>query len=203
MHAVPTARTHPARRTSFTLGLIVLGATVAFPITAQQHDPSMHARHMGQSEGDDTSSPYVELTERAIKALSDAEVQGLRAGEGMGFALAAELNGYPGPKHVLEMADSLQLTADQRRDTQKVFDQMAATARALGEQLVEAESWLDRAFASGSIDAERLDRLTATVAELRGRLRAAHLRAHLEMMDILDERQVTDYARLRGYGAAP
>ena len=44
---------------------------------------------------------------RSIKALSDQQIADLGAGRGMGLALAAELNGYPGPSHVLELADKL------------------------------------------------------------------------------------------------
>ena len=41
--------------------------------------------------------PYAGQQTRAIKALSDDDIAALRAGEGMGMAKAAELNGYPGP----------------------------------------------------------------------------------------------------------
>ena len=48
--------------------------------------------------------PYAGLDVRAVKALSDVQIADLRAGRGMGLALPAELNGYPGPTHVLEHA---------------------------------------------------------------------------------------------------
>jgi hypothetical protein len=41
--------------------------------------------------------PYAGLEARAIKALSEQQIADLEAGRGMGMALAAELNGYPGP----------------------------------------------------------------------------------------------------------
>ena len=41
-------------------------------------------------------------------------VADLKAGRGMGLALAAELNGYPGPSHVLELADKLKLSAEDK-----------------------------------------------------------------------------------------
>ena len=59
-------------------------------------------------------TPYAGMQSRPIKALSDQQVSDLRAGRGMGLALAAELNGYPGPSHVLEFADQLELSAEQR-----------------------------------------------------------------------------------------
>ena len=38
----------------------------------------------------------------------------------MSLALAAELNGYPGPLHVLELADRLGLSAEQRGKVQQL-----------------------------------------------------------------------------------
>ena len=49
-------------------------------------------------------TPYAGQQTRTIKALSDDEIAALRNGEGMGMAKAAELNGYPGPIHVLSLA---------------------------------------------------------------------------------------------------
>ena len=59
-------------------------------------------------------TPYAGMQARPIKALSDQQIADLKAGRGMGLALAAELNGYPGPLHVLELADKLDLSAEQR-----------------------------------------------------------------------------------------
>jgi hypothetical protein len=53
-----------------------------------------------------SEAPYAGHQERPIKALAPEEVAGLLGGEGMGYALAAELNHYPGPRHVLDLADS-------------------------------------------------------------------------------------------------
>ncbi len=52
-------------------------------------------------------SPYTGMQQREIKALSAETVSGYLAGHGMGFAMVAELNSYPGPKHVLELAEQL------------------------------------------------------------------------------------------------
>ena len=59
-------------------------------------------------------TPYAGMQNRPIKALSEQQVADLNAGRGIGMALAAELNGYPGPSHTLELADKLELSADQR-----------------------------------------------------------------------------------------
>ena len=151
-------------------------------------------------EGHGEASPYAELQARDIKALSAEEVEALLLGDGMGFALAAELNGYPGPKHVLELADSLRLTGEQRRRMDALMQRMQDRARALGRELVEGERALDRAFAAGSIDAPGLEEAVGRLARLRGDLRTVHLAAHIITADLLTEHQRHLYQRLRGYG---
>ncbi|MGY4293521.1 hypothetical protein ACVWXN_001616 [Bradyrhizobium sp. i1.4.4] len=68
-----------------------------------------------------SSQPYAGLEQRPIKALSHQQIDDLQTGRGMGLALAAELNGYPGPSHVLELGDRLDLTPDQRIRVQGLF----------------------------------------------------------------------------------
>ena len=51
-----------------------------------------------------TTSPYTGEEQRAIKALSEEEIKDLLEARGMGLAKAAELNSYPGPLHVLQLA---------------------------------------------------------------------------------------------------
>ncbi|MFW6201152.1 MAG: Spy/CpxP family protein refolding chaperone [Gemmatimonadota bacterium] len=154
------------------------------------------------AQGHDHASPYVDLRDREVKALSADDVDALLAGEGMGFALTAELNGYPGPKHVLELADSLELTAEQRERTLAVMDAMAAEARELGARLVDAERSFDQAFAEQTIRADRVREAARAIGALRGELRAVHLAAHLSMMQILTRHQRHVYQELRGYGVA-
>src|SRR5258708_7085156 len=67
-----------------------------------------------------SQQPYAGLEGRSIKALSEQQIADLQAGRGMGLALAAELNGYPGPMHVLEFADSLGLSDQQRAKMQEL-----------------------------------------------------------------------------------
>jgi hypothetical protein len=85
-------------------------------------------------------TPYAGLQTRTIKSLSEQQVADLGAGRGMGLALAAELNGYPGPSHVLELADKLELSVDQRASVQAMFDAMKAEAIPLGSKLLEQEA---------------------------------------------------------------
>jgi Spy/CpxP family protein refolding chaperone len=119
----------------------------------------------------------------------------------MGLALAAELNDLPGPRHVLDLADSLALSAAQRATVQATFDAMLSRARELGTAIVAAERELDAAFAGGTIDREGLDAATARIAELHGQLRFTHLAAHLDMRGVLTDEQIERYRRLRGYAA--
>lgn len=184
MHSQPSSR----RSVGFLILLLTLPAA---PALAQDH------QHAGHRHGD---SPYAELADREIKALSGEEVSGLLAGQGMGMALAAELNGYPGPKHVLELADMLELTDDQRVRVQAIFDGMEARAVELGERLVALERELDRAFAAGIITPEALSRLLSDIGEARARLRRVHLQAHLEVTPVLTEAQRAHYDMARGYG---
>ena len=147
--------------------------------------------------------PYAGQQARAIKALSDEDIAALRKGEGMGMAKAAELNGYPGPAHVLQLAVQLGITDAQRRDVQAIFDRMSAAAKPLGGELIAQEQTLDQLFAKGDITPDRLAVATAAIAALQGRLRAVHLSAHLETRALLNPAQIARYEQLRGYSGAP
>jgi len=142
---------------------------------------------------------YGGMQARSVKALSDQQIADLRAGRGMGLALAAELNGYPGPLHVLELADPLGLSPNQRFQVQGLYDAMKAEAIATGERLIEAETALDRAFKDRTITAERLADLSAAIGRHQGALRAVHLKYHLTTSGLLTADQSRRYAELRGY----
>ena len=144
-------------------------------------------------------SPYSGEEQRDIKSMSTAEIEALRRGDGMGFAKAAELNRYPGPRHVLELADELELSSSQREKTEQLFAAMQADAAMLGEQLIAAEAALDRLFDSGAVDATVLESQLVAIGNLRARLRFVHLNAHLRQKEILNPHQVGRYVALRGY----
>ena len=146
-------------------------------------------------------TPYAGMQSRSIKALSDQQIADLNAGRGMGLALGAELNGYPGPSHVLELADKLDLSADQRAGMQRLFDSMKAEAMPLGAKLIEQEAELERQFAARTVTPESLRASTAAVAATQGVLRETHLKYHLSTGSILTQAQMTKYAELRGYGS--
>lgn len=147
-------------------------------------------------------SPYGGQESRAIKALSPQEVSDYLSGKGMGLAKAAELNGYPGPVHVLELAVQLELTAEQRAKSEALFQRTRSSAIALGKELVKEERALDELFASRSIDAPALASSLARIGKLQSQLRQVHLGAHLEQAALLSPEQIARYSQLRGYGAS-
>jgi Spy/CpxP family protein refolding chaperone len=148
------------------------------------------------------ASPYSGFEQRPIKALSQQQVADLQAGRGMGLALPAELNGYPGPSHVLELAAQLHLTDAQREQVQNLFAAMKAETTPLGKKLIEQEAGLDRLFAEKTITPVALTTATSAIGTTQSALRAAHLRYHLTMTEVLTPAQVKHYAELRGYGPA-
>ncbi|MEO0486156.1 MAG: Spy/CpxP family protein refolding chaperone [Pseudomonadota bacterium] len=147
--------------------------------------------------------PYSGLETREIAALSAHDSEDLEAGRGWGLALPAELNGYPGPLHVLDLAEALELTGAQRDQVQAVFVEMQREAQSAGAALVAAERALDGAFSDGTVTGHTLKRLVDAAAEARAALRYVHLSRHLVTLDILTPAQVERYAVLRGYADDP
>ena len=147
-----------------------------------------------------TTSPYSGQEQRAIKALSDEEIRDLLEARGMGLAAkAAELNSYPGPLHVLQLANELGLSDAQRKATDSLYANMRQRARSIGRQIIEAERTLDRAFANAAIEPATLRSQVGAIATLQGELRAAHLEAHLAQHALLTPEQIARYNVLRGY----
>ncbi len=146
-----------------------------------------------------TSQSYAGQETQEIKALSPADVNAYLEGHGMGLAKAAELNHYPGPKHVLELSGKLQLSEQQVAEAQAAYDKMHAEAVRLGKDVVEREQKLNGLFTSGVIDEHQLVELVNEIARLQGELRIVHLHAHLVMKKLLSPHQVAEYDKLRGY----
>jgi Spy/CpxP family protein refolding chaperone len=159
------------------------------------------AQHHGHGAGahQQQASPYAGQEQRAIKALSEDEQRGWLEGQGMGLAKAAELNGYPGPMHVLELAPQLGLTPQQSAATRELMQRHKAQARTLGAQLVEAERQLDLAFSARRATPDEVERLTGAIGALQARIRAEHLRTHLAQTALLTPEQVAKDPALRGY----
>ena len=160
-----------------------LSCLAAFALIAAAPSSAQHAH------GNHAPGAYAGMHDRAIKALSAQQLADLRAGKGMSLALPAELNGYPGPLHTLELAEPLGLRPEQRTRTQELF----------GEEVIAAETALDMLFREKRATADAVAAATVHAAQAQGRLRQTHLRYHLAMMDVLTAEQVAAYNKLRGY----
>lgn len=158
---------------------------------------------LAQHDHGAAASSYAGWQGREIKALSSEQVADLREGRGMGASLPAELNGVPGPLHVLQMAERLGVSAEQRRSLERITAAMKASAQQLGEQVIAAEADLDKAFEAGTADEALIREATSRIAALQGRLRATHLLAHLQTRQLLSAEQVAAYNVARGYAEAP
>ena len=143
--------------------------------------------------------PYAGQETRGIKALSQEEVDQYLAGAGAGFAKPAELNHHPGPSHVLELADRLALTPEQRERVRRLMDSHKAEARAAGAKVVQAERDLEALFRRGSVEEAELADAVTRAARTQGEYRLTHLETHRELRAILTSEQVAAYDSLRGY----
>lgn len=173
----------------------LLVATVlafAWPAFAQQkgHGP------------DHQKPPYAEMVARPIKALSSDQIADLKAGRGMGLSLPAELNGYPGPKHVSELSDQLGLSAQQRQTTAILIEAMSKEAIASGAELIALETKLETLFADRTASKARVRVVIDRIGAVQANLRYVHLKSHLAMHAAMTPEQTRRYAVLRGYGPA-
>ena len=175
--------------------LAVAGGALVTPALAQ------HAH--GGSQGAASSQLYTGQQVREIKSLSADDLAALRRGAGWGMAIPAELNGVPGPAHLLELRDEIGLDKGQIAAITTVRDRMREGAIAAGERFIEAERALDAAFAEGVPSANDLDRLVREAGEARAALRLVHLSAHLETPPVLRPKQTARYNALRGYAPDP
>jgi hypothetical protein len=164
----------------------IFGAFLSLAATAQHHG----------------HSPYAGMERREIKSLSDADIADLRRGAGWGLALSAELNGMPGPAHVLELKDRLGLSPAQIASIEAIFLAMQTEARAAGESFIAAEAAIESAFRQGNLTEDRLRSLVAAAAEARANLRFIHLSRHLQIPALLTADQIARYNELRGYTAS-
>jgi Spy/CpxP family protein refolding chaperone len=159
-------------------------------------NPAALAQHHQHPGG---HSPYAGFEKRSLKAFSEQQLEDLRQGRGMGLALPAELNGYPGPVHVLELADRLDLSPDQKRRMEELHAAMKAESVELGGRLIEQETVLEEQFAQRKITPGSLNDLTSAIGLIQAKLRNAHLKYHLLTVGVLKPDQVRTYNMLRGY----
>ena len=168
------------------ISLVVMFTLILASAVPERADAQSHSKYAGQER-------------RAIKSLSNEDIAELTRGAGGGFAKVAELNGVPGPLHLLEMKDQIALTPDQVANVTKIYNQMREAATKFGSEFIQGESELDRAFRDGSITEATLKTQLERISRVRAKLRGVHLLAHLRVLPILSEAQVAAYNRLRGY----
>jgi hypothetical protein len=186
---------------------------VLFSVTGcqndKQHQESTSAESQAPSKAHKSHkhqqghSPYAGQQNRDLKAFPPKMIKQLKKGSGMpfyGMAKPAELNSYPGPKHLLQGKDTLALTPNQISQIQELYDTMHKQAVATGQKLLSNERKLDSAFAANSISPKELDTLMARSGKLYGKLRHIHLKAHLKAKKVLSKNQINTYDRWRGYG---
>ena len=146
-------------------------------------------------------SKYAGEEKREIKSLSTSDIGELQKGKGWGLAKAAELNGVPGPVHLLEMKEEIDLSAEQIQAIEDIYRKMKQEAVPLGLELIELERELNTHFANRTITDERLRQILQKIARVRRQLRYVHLSTHLKTPDILKSDQITLYNKLRGYSS--
>lgn len=145
--------------------------------------------------------PYAGQQAREIKALSRDEIEGYLAGAGMGYARPAELNGYPGPMHVLQLAEQIKLTAQQKVAMRHLMEDHKAQARSLGARFVQSERELEVLFRAGNVDQATLAASVEQASMLQGLYRLSHLETHRKALALLTPDQVSAYNRARGYSS--
>ena len=180
------------RLSSGLIFLLICGVTsYAQDVNEHSHDQSM-------------VSPYAGEQTRAIRTLSAEDIRELQDGGGWGLAKAAELNGLPGPAHLLEMVDrgEIHLSADQLSRIHSLYQEMKDRAIPVGLELIEQERHLNERFAAGDITEDELQRLVTQIGETTAELRYIHLSTHLETYPVLNPHQIAVYNRIRGYFAA-
>lgn len=154
---------------------------------------------------DKPKSEYQGPEIREIKSLSKRDIKALQRGTGWSLAKAAELNGMPGPAHVLELKGPLNLTEKQIDQVRRIWQQMQDAAKKQGLVYIAAEQEIEDFFKRGPQDPERLNDLLQNSAISLAELRKVHLIAHLKTRPLLTKHQIIRYSELRGYssGAHP
>ncbi len=178
------------------VGVFLVGIGVGY-IMFETEDPKGHQEEMSSTPM--THSPWAGEQTREIKSLTARELTGIPKGHGVGMALPAELNSYPGPRHVLDLSEELNLTPEQKEQIELFYQEMSQQAVPLGQQFIEIEREIDGKFVDKSITSEELSELLKNSSEIKWQLRNIHLQAHLKTADVLSLEQISLYDQLRGY----
>jgi Heavy-metal resistance len=192
---------NPGQRSlhTITMSLIIMAVLVTGAIAAEIQTAPVAKEPFHK----DLHSPYAEQHNAAETGLLPNEFEALSMGTGMAMALPAELNGYPGPRHVLDAADAGQfsLSPGQRETIQNLYDGMLSEARARGQEIIQAEAQLTQGFRHADMDEAKLREILERIANLRRELRFIHLRTHLKTRAMLTHEQIERYNAVRGYDA--
>jgi hypothetical protein len=173
--------------------------------SSEHHNSDMNKMARNTQIGNSTDnilSPYTAEQNRTIKSLSDTDILSLQSGTGEvygGLAKSAELNGYPGPRHVLDLASELNMTEEQQIGIEVIYNNMRNQAVPVGLQIIEIEKQVENSFANNTIREQSLQMLLDLSSHLYGQLRYIHLSSHLKVMDALTPQQVNTYNEIRGY----
>lgn len=187
-----------------TIITIIVTAIGAVGIAESRHFFTQSVATDTETQTSAIHSLYAGQEARGIKALSQADIEGLLAGAGTpfgGMAKPAELNGYPGPRHVLDAieAGEFEVTNEQKTQIENLYEKMKAQAIMLGKQIITIEQKIDEEFTNKTVTNESLQKNIAESAKIYEQLRFVHLKYHLQMVDILTPEQVEQYNLLRGY----
>ena len=166
------------------------------PDETTQHTCPMQAMTGYMAEKNTATDVAPQSAEQLHHVLLAEERLAMERGEGFGMAFAAERNGYPGPRHALDLQTELNLTPEQVSAMREIFAQMREKALASGKEVLQAEDKLEQMFRDHRPEAElREQALRANT--LRGELRWVHLRTHLSAARLLTAEQIALYSRLR------
>ena len=137
--------------------------------------------------------PVLLMSQPTIPPDKEALLKGL----GSGLAIVADLNNYPGPKHVIDLKVELGLTRDQLKKTEALEKGVSSSAVAKGAEIVQAEEELFQLFEAGTVSEKALRTKLEQIGKLRSDLRFIHLQAHLRMKQILTPDQIKQYGEIR------
>jgi len=181
-----------------------LGLTILFTVGKLLALTTITCGAAGNTQHNSTQhhSDYAGEETRKIKSLSNDDMEQLNQGQGWGMAKVAELNGMPGPVHLLQLKNEIKLTAGQISQLETLFTHMKQQAIPLGKKLINLEAMLNNEFANRTVNNKSLKKIVDEIASTRSKLRFTHLATHLKTPDVLTPLQIQRYNTLRGYNTS-
>jgi Spy/CpxP family protein refolding chaperone len=170
---------------------VVTGIALVPMSTWSQHSGGGHAGgQAGRPHGSGAGQLAAQRCETEFE-------QVIGQGRGFGMAFAADRHGYPGPMHVLELREQLQLSVEQTRQIEALMQAMFAESRPRSARLLEAEGRLSALFAGGRAEEAAVRAAVADVEQARREVRLVHLLTHLRTRDLLTGEQRRLYHEAR------